>query len=665
MRKTKNTIAPVSIWEKYTWLSWVAIMLPLLLIYGQTLSFEFTNWDDDEYVTQNKLIQSLSVDSVKLIFSEFYYLMYIPLTLFTYALEYYWVGENPALFHASNVALHIANTVGVFILIRHFVSDTRISVLAALIFSLHPLRVESVAWISERKDVLFVFFLLIALIQWVHWKKENKYSYYIGSVFFLILSALSKATAVLFVPFIFILDAWFFAKGWKIAVKEKIPFVLLALLTGFVQMKGIQGAVENQSDASGYGLFENFLILTYSFVFYWIKLIVPWGLSAYYPLPDKVQQGLHWGYYLSPVFVVGVLYALWKSWNSQFRWVFFGILWYCAGVFLFLKLRPGGFFIAGDRYTYAASIGISLALAIGIEKLETQLKQKILMFFVGVLGVYTLMSWQQTKIWKDSTALFQSVLKHSPDFYMAYVNLGTAYEQKKNYTEALNAYREAIRLKPAYDQPWYNIGNVMLALDKPQEAIEPFKNAVLVNPQFTKAWNNLGSAWFKMNRFDSAIYCYQNALKLEPGYRSAQSNIGQALLMSGNPLEAYQWMKRAADAEPMDFVLRLQMGEAAEKSGQDSLAKSLYQAVIQNAPQLPEAYLAMAGLYLKSGNVEETLRWCDITLQKFPTYGPAWFNKGVVYYQQGKISEAKALFEESAKLGHPQAIAVLQQGLVK
>jgi tetratricopeptide (TPR) repeat protein len=154
-------------------------------------------------------------------------------------------------------------------------------------------------------------------------------------------------------------------------------------------------------------------------------------------------------------------------------------------------------------------------------------------------------------------------------------------------------------------------------------------------------------------------------LKLEPEYRSAQSNIGQALLKSGNPQEAYQWMKKAAEADPMDFLLRLQMGEAAEKSGQDSLARSLYQQVIQNAPQLPEAYLAMAGLFLKSGNVEETLRWCDITLQKFPAYGPAWFNKGVVYYQQGKISEAKALFEESAKLGHPQAIAVLQQGLVK
>lgn len=665
MRKIKPDLNQSSILDKYTWLSWVLLILPVILIYGQTLSFDFTNWDDDEYVTQNLLIQNLSWQSVQEIFGEFYYLMYIPLTLLSYAVEFYIVKDSPALFHATNVVLHVANATLVLVLLRVFVPDKLVSLLGAWLFALHPMRVESVAWVSERKDVLFVFFLLAGLIAWVYWRKENKYIYYGLSIIFLILSSLSKATAVLFVPFVILLDAWFFAKTWRIHFVEKIPYILIAVLTGFIQLKGIQSAVETQSDATGYGSLENFLILNYSFVFYIQKMIFPWPLSAYYPLPDKVKEGLQWMYYISPALVLGYLLILWKSWQRQKYYLFYGMLWFSAGVFLFLKLRPGGFFIAGDRYTYAASVGVSIALAVWMMNLQQAFRQKVINGLIGLLLLFTVLSWQQTRTWKDSISLFKSVLKQYPEFYMAYVNLGTAYEQKKNFPEALNAYQEAIRLKPNYDQPWYNIGNVLLATDKPQDAIEPFRNAVQVNPSFTKAWNNLASAWFKVNQYDSAIIYYRKALELDPNYKSAQSNLGQALLKAGKPEEGFAWMKLASDANPSDYMLKLQMGEAAEKSGRDSLARSLYQEVIQYAPTVPEAYLSMAGLYLKSGNVEETLKWCDLTLQKFPEYAPGWFNKGVVYYQQGKMQEASALFQEAAKLGHPQAIALLQQGTIK
>lgn len=665
MRIINSDQNKISVLDKNPWLSWVLLILPIILIYGQTLTFEFTNWDDDEYVTQNLLIQNLSWQNIQNIFGEFYYLMYIPLTLLSYALEFYIVKNSPALFHATNVLLHVSNAILVLVLIRAFVPDKLVSLLGALLFALHPMRVESVAWVSERKDVLFVFFLLAALISWVNWRKENKYIYYGLSILFLILSSLSKATAVLFFPFVILLDAWFFAKSWKIQFIEKIPYLLIAMLTGFIQLKGIQGAVETQSDATGYGGLENFLILNYSFVFYIQKMIFPWPLSAYYPLPDKIKEGLNWMYYISPILVLGYLLLLWKTWQRQKYYLFYGMLWFSVGVFLFLKLRPGGFFIAGDRYTYAASIGVSLALACGLMSMRQVFRQKIVNGIVFILLIFTVLSWRQAGIWKDSISLFKSVLKQYPEFYMAYVNLGTAYEQRKNYPEALNAYQEAIRLKPNYDQPWYNIGNVLLAMDKPQDAIEPFRNAVQVNPAFTKAWNNLASALFKVNQYDSAIIYYKKALELEPNYKSAQSNLGQALLKAGKPEEAFAWMKLASDANPEDFMLKLQMGEAAEKSGQDSLARVLYQEVIQFAPSIPEAYLSMAGLYLKSGNVEETLKWCDLTLQKFPKYAPAWFNKGVVYYQQGKIQEASSLFQEAAKLGHPQAIALIQQGSIK
>lgn len=662
-RKPKsNPVSPASLPE---WAYWAILIVPVLLIYGRTLSFEFTNWDDDEYVTRNPLIQSLTPASIQALFSDFYYLMYIPLTLLTYAVEYAWVGENPALFHATNVALHLGNTLLVFVLINQLVGKSTGSLLGALLFSLHPLRVESVAWVSERKDVLFVFFLLLALISWVAWRKENKMVYYMLSILALVLSSLSKATAVLFVPFVLLLESWFFSPGRFPAWKDKIPYLLIALLTGYIQLKGIQSAVETQQDATGYGTFENILILIYSYVFYWVKWFLPWPLSAYYPLPDKMNGGLSIGYYLSPIILIVLPLLLWRLYQKkEWSWIY-AILWFSAGVFLFLKLRPGGFFIAGDRYTYAASIGISLAVAAWMNKQTILFRPTMLKISVAVLGVLGILSAIQTGIWKNSEQLFQSVIRQYPDFYMAYVNLGTAYEQKRQYPQALEAYRKAIELRPAYDQPWYNIGNVMLAMEKPSDAIQPFRNALSVNPGFTKAWNNLGSTYFKMEQYDSAVWCYHKALELEPDYPSAQSNLGQALLRSGKANEAYEWLEKALAAEPSDPRLRLQLGEAAEQSGRDSLALQLYAEAMRQAPEMPEPYLSTAGLYMKTGNLSETLKWLDTALARFPQFAPAWFNKGVILYQQGKMQEALPLFREAARLGHPQAMALLQQGTLK
>jgi tetratricopeptide (TPR) repeat protein len=664
MLKT-NSKKPEAIWEGKPWLQWVLLILPLLLVYGQTLSFEFTNWDDDEYVTRNPLIQTLNLASIWKLFSEFYYLMYIPLTLLTYAVEYHLSGENPLVFHATNVVLHLFNTLLVFVFIQQWVKEKWPALLGGLLFGLHPLRVESVAWVSERKDVLFVFFLLIALISWVRWRQENKNIYYLFALLAFVLSALSKATAVLLVPFMFLLDFWLITGNWKIKWMEKIPFVLIALGTGFVQIKGIQGAVESQADATGYSGLENILILCYSYVFYLLKFIFPWPLSAYYPLPDKIKEGLHWGYYISPLICVGLVWGSWKLYKlRQWNWLY-ALLWFTIGVFLFLKLRPGGFFIAGDRYTYAASIGVSLALALILQKAEIQWKQKASQILIFVLIGFTLLSWRQTGIWKNSITLFKDVIRQNPEFYMAYVNLGTAYEQKKQYDESINAYRQAIQLKPNYDQPWYNIGNVFLAMDKVQESIEPFRNSVLVNPSFTKAWNNYGSAWFKLGKYDSAIYCYRKALALEPGYPSALSNLGQAFLKAGQGDSASYWLGKALEADPNNGLLKIQLGESAEINGNMALAEQLYAAVIASGNSFPEAYMSLAGLYVKQGKTEEALRWCDKTLEQFPNYNPAWFNKGVLLYQSGKQDQALPLFREAARLGHPQAQALLQQGVVK
>jgi len=665
MQNKKSVKNKFDYFERYAWLGPLLLLLSIAGIYGQTLQFEFTNWDDDEYVTGNALIQNLNAGNLRLMFSEFYYLMYIPLTLLTYAIEYSAVGNQAWLFHLSNVLLHTSSCFLLYLWSKKYVKETHWAWMVALLFALHPLRVESIAWVSERKDVLYTFFLMCTLLTWQKWKTRPTFLTYGMAVIFMILSGLSKATAVLILPYLILIDYLDNAAFNKRLIIEKIPFLIIALVFGWLQLKGIEGAVESQKDITGYSSVEHLLILGYSYIFYFWKTLIPFPLSAYYPLPDKESMGLHWGYYISPVLIGFILYFVFNAFRKNQRVLVFGWAWFSIGVFLFLKLRPGGFFIAGDRYTYSAAIGLSLAAVMLIRTVSISWFSNIITRYKTALFlclIYGLMSWHQTKIWRNSITLFQDLTNKSPEFYMAYVNLGTAYEQKQKYTEALESYNKALALFPAYDQAWYNTGNVYLALNRPQEAIEPFKRAVAVNPDFIKAWNNLGSAWFKMNAFDSAIVYYRHTLKISPGYPSALGNLGQALLRNQEYEEAYATLNLAVKQQENEGILKLQLGEAAERLDKDDEAESLYLVLLQTHPEIKETYMALGGLYAKSGRVQAALDICDVCIQKFPDFAPAYFNKGVILYQQGDLQAAQTYFRAAADRGHTQARQLLAGG---
>jgi tetratricopeptide (TPR) repeat protein len=644
------------------WLPVVILAIAALIIFGQAAEFDFTNWDDDEYVTQNLLIQGKVDNALYRIWNEFHYLMYIPITLMSYAIEYQLAGENPMVFHMTNVGLHILNTIGVYLLIRLLTPNAYLAFLSALLFALHPLRVESVAWVSERKDVLYTFFMLAGLYTWVLWRQTNKGYLYIVALICMILSGLSKATAVLMVPYIICLDYLLTSKFTLQRIWDKIPFVLVALGFGWLQLQGISGAVAEQKDVTGYSGIEHILILMYSYVFYIWKTVIPFPLSAYYPLPDKVTDGLHAGYFLAPLVIAAIIAWLVYAYRKQQKPIVFGLLWFTAGVFLFLKLRPGGFFIAGDRYTYSAAIGISIAIAL---VLETMAKRKTFAAnrwhtaILGVLILYALLSFRQMGVWRNSVTLFQDIIRQYPDFYMAYINLGSAHEKEQRYEAALGAYQKALSLNPANDQGWYNAGNVLLALNKPAEALQPMQRAVQVNPRFTKAWNNLGSVWFKLNQYDSAVICYRQALVIEPGYLSATGNLGQALLRQGKGAEALEVLERALKMQPSELVYLLQAGEAAGMTGDIKQEEQYYMQAMSLHAGKPEVYMALGGLYARTDRNVEAVKICDQAIARFPNYADARFNKGVILFQQGNQAEAMQWFQQAADLGHAQARSIL------
>ena len=637
---------------------WICALV-LFLIYWPTRYFGFTNWDDDEYVTRNSLITSLDKEHVYALFSGFHYLMYIPLTLLTYALEHATFGLEPSVYHLTNAGLHAANTAWVYKIGRQLGWSRPAAVLGALIFGIHPLRVESVAWVSERKDVLFVFFLLLGIQSWLKYIQTNKWSFYILTILAIVLSGLSKASAVIIFPFIIVIDYYLNRSINKQTLLEKVPIMALCIGIGYVQLLGIQSAVESQQDATGYSDFENLLILGWSYLFYGIKFIFPWPLSAYYPLPDRIKEGLSWYYYVSPMGVLAIIaLVVYLHKRGERLWVW-AIAWFSAGVFLFLKLRAGGFFLAGDRYTYAASIALSLALGHWIVNHKLPV-----MKWVGVflLGVYLLLTLQQQQIWKSSRTLFSDVIRQYPDFYMAYINLGTAYEAEKNLPAALNCYQRSIEIHPNNDQAWYNAGNVLMAMEKPAEAVPVFRQAVTVKPRFAQAWNNLGGAWYRTQQWDSAAYAYRKAIELQSDYLSAWSNLAQAELQLGNLSAAQQAVDRAKLLAPNDPDQVLVEIAICEKNPQDFKCCLQYDSLLIKHPRLVAAWIARGGCYYRMGRKDLALESCDKALAIDPNFAEAWFNKGVILYEQQGAQAASPLFKKAASLGHPQAKALVGGG---
>lgn len=527
--KQKQTKTSHSKVQRHHWtIGGIVLFLFTFILFSPTLKYDFVNWDDDVNITENETIQKLDKEHVKAIFTTSVIGGYNPLTTLTFAIEYHFVGEKAGLYHFNNILLHALCTLLVFILFYRLGLSFFSSFLIALLFGMHPMRVESVAWITERKDVLFGTFFLSSLILYLRYLKEQKALYFILSLFVFVLSLLSKIQAVALPLVLLLIDYWFKRDVSKKLILEKIPFFALALLTGIVGIHFL-GQQEMLEVGTTYPLAQRLFIGSYSFMVYLVKSVFPYEMSAIYPYPSELK-GIYYLSMIPALFIVVISLMKWKSHRN----LFFGVFFFVFNIVFLLQVVGAGQGFLADRFTYIPYIGLFFIYVLFIEKLLANRNINKAMVYVPLIGYLlflTVRTSSQIKVWENGETLWTNVIEIKPNA-TAYNNLGRYYRTQGEPDKALVNYNSALKANPEYGQCYSNRGKIYFDKGQVDLAIEDYKKAMELEYVNSELYSNLGAAYGMKGDHEAALMNLNKALELDPTNTGALSNRGYLYFQS-------------------------------------------------------------------------------------------------------------------------------------
>jgi protein O-mannosyl-transferase len=524
----------------------ILILVITFLAFLPSLSNLFiTTWDDNLYVTENPLIRHLGWVNIKGFFTTPINGTYVPLPLLTWALEFKLFGLNPFPFHLDNLLLHLFCTSLIFYLFLQLRLPGVFAAFGALLFGIHPMHVESVAWITERKDLLFSVFYLGSLIAYIKYisSGKKKVTYLVSALVFFIISLFSKIQAVSLPLCLLLLDYWFDRPVKWTLLWEKIPFFLLSIGFGLAGYYILQQS-HTIDIHDKFSLADRILLALFSFSAYIFKLVMPLNLSAYYPLPVTPGQALPVWYYLNLIFIAGFAIVVYRS-ARKTKAVVFGSLFFLFNVMFLLQVVRAGQAYQADRFTYVPYAGLVFLAAWAAEKYairNTATKNVI----TGLAIVFTLFFFSSTfarnRVWKDSITLWNDVIGKFPGrIPTAYSNRGISWSELGQMDKAITDFTEAIRIDPKSRDAYASRGNAYGSLGQWNEEIADCSKALEIDPKCATAFCNRGIAYCNTAQWDKAITDLTAAIAIDPKYVKAYSTRGVAYGNTG------QWNKEIED----------------------------------------------------------------------------------------------------------------------
>jgi len=524
---------------------WIFLSLLLtVLSYLPVLQAEFTNWDDDIYIIDNQLIHTISFDQVIKWFSTPFLGLYQPLVLMSLAIDYSVDGLNSFVFHLTNLILHLMNTFLVFLFVRKLTANSSTALLTMFLFGLHPVHVESVAWVTERKDVLFSFFYLLSLVLYTHYQKNKSTKLLIFTFIAFLFSLLSKATAVS-LPLILLLIDYYSKRRLpnRRLIWEKIPFFILGFAFGLITLY-LHSDYGSLVNSSGLSFPARLMLASKGLMYHVSKIIWPVSLSTLNPTPSSFTVGVitECIFYIFVFMAIG--FFIYKKKNKE---IIFGTVFFLFTIGIFL-IPPGVPVIASERYAYIPSIGLLLSGSHFIVRfMENRIKNKsiTLIFIVMILGFYGIRTFQQAQIWQSSVVLWNHVIKARGESYHARLNLGNAFRLAKDYDAALMNFNQSIQLNPKHYRAYDNRGHLYLLTGQDEKAIEDFKHSADLFPKSTFALSSLGFIFRNMNQPDSAMHYLNKALLIDPTDPEVYFNRGKIFLSKGSISDACTNLEKA------------------------------------------------------------------------------------------------------------------------
>jgi len=663
----KKNVTPNSA-QQNSLMPWAYLLLVLLITtmaYLPALQNGFTNYDERAYVTENPNIRNLNAETIRYHFGDFYMGNYHPLTMISYTIDYALFEKEAKGYIGMNIAWHLIACLFLFLLVYRISGKPLGGMAAALFFGLHPLHVESVAWIAERKDVLYTAFGIAALYTGYLWIESGKKALFLLTTFLFILACLSKGMAVVWAPvLIFTHLAYHYraAGKWNWQLFKPSAFLIhyavllsIALIFGIVAIQAQQAAEAIRTDFSIYPVFALIAFPFYAIGFYLQKAILPFALSAHYGYPGTDNIML----YVSPLLVLLLIGGLWYMRKKAPEWLY-GIVFYLIAISIVLQILPVGKAIAADRYFYFASVGIAIALGISL----TRISKPLIAFGVIVLlsGFWFLKTQERIAVWKNSISLWSDTLKQNSDVPFVIFNLGVSLENKGKSEDqrAIELYQKAIRIDPEYFEPYNNLGILLNTYGRTQEAIPYYEKARQIKPNHSDTYNNLATAWQALKQYDQAMVFFEKALELNPENASPHNNMATMLNELGRTQEALGHYRTAASLNPGEPKVWYNLGNLFFQQNLPDSAEFYYLKSLSINPKYPDAMGNLGVVKFNQKDYAGAIEWYSKALQANPEFRDAYYNLGVVYYYMNDTNASLNAFQKAAALGHPGAIQWLQ-----
>jgi tetratricopeptide (TPR) repeat protein len=634
-----------------------------LAIYGRVATFEVLSWDDDIHLTQNPYFNPVTPASVGHFWVAPFDHLYIPVSYTLFALETVVARAlggtdgtlNAAVFHLTSIALHLACVLLVFVLLRRLVGDNYGAYLGAMLFSLHPLAVESVAWVSEQRGLLSTLFSLVAIGSYVRFVDSERKAprWFVLATIAFLLAMLAKPTAVVLPLVVLVIDYCLLSTSSG-SSRRYLPLAIWLMLAAAVGI-GTKFLQADAELASVPPLWQRPFIAGDALAFYLGKLVVPIGLTFDYGrTPEAVLQG---GWCYVAWLIPGVILIVICRMKDHEPWLAaFGI--FVAGLLPTLGLVPFLFqevSTVADRYMYLPMLGASLAVATVAARHQSGRAFVVFSLFIGLLSAAC---FQQTRLWENNETLYTIGLERNPHSYLCHFGLANEALKNTRFYEAEGHFRHAIDIHPRYLPAYNNLGQMYLKQLRPAEAIEEFQKALAIKPDYVEAIVHRADAFAMQGKTGEALAEYERALAIDPESAAGHANFGSALLRAGRTEEAESHLRRALELAPKLAEVHCAVGQLLFSRNRTTDAILEFRSAIRLNPKLIEPRMDLGTALLKQQRYGEAIAEFDAALAIRPEFYQARFNKGFALVEQGKIPEGLEQFQlalRDAPPGSPEA----------
>ncbi len=613
---------------------WIAPFLALI-VFSPSLNNGWVNWDDPAYVLENTAVHHLSWEGVKTMFSTPNVVgNYHPITLLSLAIDYAFDGPNAKIFHWHSLLLHLLNTILVFLLSQSLLKKPQLALLAALVFALHPMHTESVAWVSARKDLLYTLYLLLGSLSYIRYlrcKSESKAWRFLALCFlFFCLALLSKSMAIVFPAYLLLFDYLLLRKFKLRLFLEKTPFAILSLAFIWITLytQELEGAIAHNL---GFTWIQTTAIALYSIFFYLYSLFLPFKLSAFHPYPFQTIASIPNYIYTSLVLAPILISILIWAWKKNQRLLLFALLFFLISIAPVLQFLPHGRALLAERYTYLSYLGPILFLSqkacLALENNRFWLRKISLALLLLLFIAMGITSFAQVSIWRNGITLWTDVINQYPADYFAYSSRAEEFAKAGKWDASFSDIQQSIKRYPYFCSSLNLRGRLLEKKGKIEEAIQDYKSAIEAEPRFKPPYTNLAKIWGQQNKLDSALFALDQVIMQFPDYTIALLN----------------------------------RGVIHEKRNEIDLALQDYTSAIESNPTSGLSYRYRAVLYLSLNQYSNAIKDLNLATTYLKKDGLSYFLRAKAYQKNRQFELAKIDAEKATKYNFKEAKVLLKE----